>query len=216
MASYTPDGMPYVPTHIGYRDAVLQQPRNQVAVGLEVSTALNQATELPKASDEFGELLEELQKWAENPSTTGEPSGQVVDEPSIPQRQPDREEHANWLLCSTWTRDAASSSGITGRLSAQKATEAQAEAFLKSGDLPPLSLPYPINKRSRFFPAPCVDQPNGQNVFITEETPSQTRSSPEAPPRGGNFGPIGQGRPKKPTLAPHKPDITVKLPPDKT
>ncbi|KAI1754693.1 hypothetical protein F4782DRAFT_491164 [Xylaria castorea] len=239
---YNPDGVPYVPTHDEYRDNRERKVRDEVIEMLKgrfkgdkglirhlatidgvIDTYERRAME-SKQSEASGHL-----------PTTGEPLAQVANEPSIPRRQPDRVERPSWLTSSTWALDTTSYSGGIMRPSAQTIIKAHYAAHLWAGAM--LLFPYPLNNRSRFFPTPCLDQHDDQHVSITEENPSEARSSTELPvterdgispgDQGGPARAIGPSIssngttvvPDEPVLGPkrrrrrRRRKITVKLPP---
>ncbi|TRX97487.1 hypothetical protein FHL15_001765 [Xylaria flabelliformis] len=170
---YNPDGIPWVPTSKEYWDDRLRKSRDETLEMLKYGWGDDKA--LVRHLNTLNQVIERRHIESEqseangNPPTTGEPTVQVADEPSIPQRQPDSVERSISPSSNTWTPITASSSGAVVRPSAQSYTEGQFAAYLRACNIP--LFPYPLNEHSRFFPPD--DHLDNQDVTTTvEERPS--------------------------------------------
>ncbi|KAI0861370.1 hypothetical protein F4860DRAFT_524289 [Xylaria cubensis] len=174
---YNPNGIPWVPTSREYWDDRLRKTRDDTLWMLEYGWKNDEF--LVRHLNTLNLIIERRSRESEqseanrNPPTTGEPTVQVADEPSIPQHQPDSVERSSSPSSNTRTPITASSSGAVVRQSAQSYTEGQFAAYLRACNIP--LFPYPLNEHSRFFPSD--DHPDNQDVTTTvEERPSNGTS----------------------------------------
>ncbi|KAI0552782.1 hypothetical protein F4679DRAFT_591628 [Xylaria curta] len=164
---YNPNRIPWVPTDDEVWDDRLRKCRSEMAEMLQGrwqndGILLRHFNTINRVIGwyERRRVKSEQSGASGNLPTTGKPSVQVTDEPSIPQHQPDRVEDS-----STRAPIAVSSSGAIVRPSAQKYTEGQFATYLLACNIS--LFPYPLSEHSRFFPSD--DRPGDQHVTNTVE-----------------------------------------------